>query len=293
MAVATILVALLGLPPGAQATYPGRNARIAYETTIANGGVAVFDGISSIPASSQANCHGTPPDDGVICDIGRVSYSPDGRTIVAARQSGSGGQLMVVGANGQNVRVLTGQTSDDEEPAFLSGGQRIVFTGSSGHATRNLYTVGTDGTGLKQLTKTVASWAAPCANGTIAFVRRDGLYLMRGNGTGVRRLVRGEVSTPDCGPNSRRIIYALPDGQIATVSSRGGRVTRIRNAAGAYPIFSPDGTEFAYTTVVYSQDGGELVTNLVIARLSGKRLRHYEVGDGVATDAGALTWQPR
>jgi Tol biopolymer transport system component len=284
--------ALLALAPTAAATYPGRNGKLAYETAAGNGSVVVFDGISSIPQSSAANCQGNPSntDGQTDCTIGRINYSPDGKRIVAARQ-GAQGQLEVLDSGGKKVTVLGPLTSDDEEPAFAPGGRTIVFTGTvSRH--QNLYEVSTDGSHLKQLTKHGGEWAAPCANGQIAYVNNGALYVMHADGSHVRRLVKRDVNTPDCAPNSRSVVY---QGGYADfiVNLGGGKPKQIPGSDGMTPVFSPDGTRVAYTEESIDPQTQNQATFLVIARRNGHRLRTSEVGDGVVTSAGTLAWQPR
>ncbi len=282
-----MLVALLSAP-AVEAAYPGGNGRIGVIVTEVGQSDVAFVGISSIPSSSAANCH--PDSSGVAsCSIGRASYSPDGRSIVAARVA-NGGSLELVSANGKSVRILRQLTSNDENPAFLPGGKMIVFSGTVDHLT-NLYEVGVDGTGLRQITTGGGSWPAPCSNGAIAFVGKDGLYITRVHGR-PRRLVRGSVSTPDCAPNSRRIVYGNAVGGIDTVAARGGRHRGVRNAVGDNPVYSPDGRFIAYVTNVYAQDLSNLIDEVWVSRLDGKVTRRDEVGN-VVTSAGALTWQPR
>ena len=147
ISVAAVAVAALALAPVAGAADPGRNGSVAYPETFNNGSVETESAINSIPQSSAVNCQGTNSDGSDNCDIGRFGYSPNGKQIVAARS----GQLAMLDSHGGDVQLLKALTSDDEQPAFLPGGQTIVFAGRAGNQT-NLYEVATDGTGLKQLT---------------------------------------------------------------------------------------------------------------------------------------------
>ena len=194
---------------------------------------------------------------------------------------------MLASANGKHVRFLKQLTSDDEEPAFLPGGRWIVFTGKAGQGT-NLYEVRVDGTGLKQLSTAGGSWPAPCANGTIAFVGGRGLYLIRAHGTRPRLIVASRsVKTPECAPNSRRIVYDYG----LTVSASGGRPRAIRNVS-SYPVYSPDGRFIAsdYSGLTPSGDLADLV---FVTRLDGRVVRSYTVGSGDGNPLGAVAWQAR
>lgn len=281
------LIALL-CAPAVQAAYPGANGKVGYVWTEVGNSDVAFVRISSIPSSSAANCN-SDSSGLASCAIGRASYSPDGKAIVAARVSDHG-SLELLGANGQGVHILSRLTSDDEDPAFLPGGEKIVFSGTVNHQT-NLYEVRINGTGLKQMTARGGSWPAPCPNGAIAFVGGNGLYIMGVHGR-VRRLARGSVSTPDCAPDSRRILYSDAGGGIDTVAAKGGKPTRVRHARGSNPVYAPDGRFIAYVTNVYAQDLSNLIDEVWVSRLDGKVVSRDEVGN-VVTSAGALTWQPR
>lgn len=297
IAAVAAVVAALTVAPAASATYPGVNGPIAYPDSINNPdtGEATQTEISSIPGKSAVNCPGTKSDGSTSCDIGRFGYSPDGKQIVAARsQTGAApsGQLAVLDRNGGNVRILSPLTSDDEQPAFLPGGHKIVFAGNANHRT-NLYEVATDGTGLKQLTMTGGSWPAPCSNRTIAFINSGALYLINIDGSHLRRLVRRNVSTPDCAPNSRSIVYQGLNSDFI-VQTKGGSPQRV--PGGDTPVFSPDGKRTASVEDLPDpESGGSPVQTIVVfERESGRRVRKQAVGDnlGVYT-IGALTWVPR
>ena len=157
----------------------------------------------------------------------------------------------------------------------------------------NLYEVATDGSGLKQLTKTGGSWPAPCANGTIAYVNRGALYLMRSDGSHVRRLVKRNVSTPDCAPNSRSIVY---QGRVADfiLKMSGGKPGRV--AGGATPVFSPDGKRIASVEILpdVESGGSSVQTIVVVKQKNGHRVRKQAIGDAAGAETiGALTWPSR
>ena len=60
---------------------------------------------------------------------------------------------MSADARGGGARTLPPLNAEDEDPVYLPSGQTIVFDGrTAAKATRNLYTVRTNGTGLKRLT---------------------------------------------------------------------------------------------------------------------------------------------
>ncbi len=280
VAAAGCMVALAPAP-AAFATYPGRNGKLAYEEEggdDATGNVA-FSGISSIPLESRANC--VSPDGGVStsapCLISRISYSPDGRHIVA-EVDGTNDRLEVLDAQGRHVRRLPLLTSMDTEPAYLPNGKRLVFTGTKDNQT-DLYEVGIGGTGLTRLNTGGGSWPAPCANGSIAYVNHSGLYLRRPNGRS-RLLVPSGAMRPDCAPNSGSVIYQTTKNHCRIVSTAGGTSRAVPGRCYDWPTFSPDGTRISSI----SQDN--LVTVITLSgRTVSRRQPPYEA---VAYPA----WQP-
>ena len=228
--VALALTTVATTAPCALATYRGGNGTLAYQvnTNDPNSGNVVDSGISSISSSSKANCD-DPTGDQAPCEIGRLSYSPDGTMIVAERS----GQLEVLDDHGMNVTVLKQLTSSDTEPAFLPNATTIAFAGTvNGH--QNLYTVHSDGAGLKPLTTNGGSWPAPCGNGSIAFVNHGALYLRHADGS-VGRLARRGVLAADCAPNSKSIAFATSR-HIFIVKTRGEKSRRLKHGDGAaYP----------------------------------------------------------
>ena len=290
-AAAVTLTTVATTAPIALATYRGRDGTLAYQvdTHDPNSGNVVDSRISSISSSSRANCN-DPTGVQAPCEIGRFSYSSDGKRIVAERS----GRLEVLGADGASVSVLKQLTSSDTEPAFLPHGRRIVFAGTvNGH--QNLYTVNAAGTGLKQLTRHGGSWPAPCGNGSIAFVNRGALYLMRADGR-VRRLVKRGVLTADCAPNSRSIAYATGF-HLLIVRTTGGKPRRLKGGDGAeFPVFSPNGSRIAsLQSLPDPQAGGYPVDTIVVQEArNGRRVSKDAIGDNLGvTTAGPLAWQPK
>jgi hypothetical protein len=291
MAAATLMTFAVAVP-SALATYPGRNGTLAYQTDETDGSTLQFSGISSISDSSAAQCS-APDVNGADCTIGRFGYSRAGTRIVAER-SGASDQLEVLDARGRQVTILKTLTSADDNPAFLPDGMTIVFDGKV-NGKRNIYRVGADGTGLRQLTTKGGSWPAPCANGTIAFVNHGALFVMRANGRVVRRLVRRNAATPDCSPSSKSIVYGGGRGDFM-VNTKGGRPRRIKGENGGFPVFSPDGKLVASDdSLVFGDTGGSSVAAIVVVKLkNGHRVRSVEVGDPAGLQGlGPLAWQAK
>lgn len=243
-------------------------------------------------------------------DDSKPSFSADGTRIVfsddpCARRYCR--RITLIDADGSGETQLPALTADDAQPAFLASGG-LVF---AGRATRkgpqNLYTVGVDGSGLRQLTHNGAAEPAPCTNGSIAFVHSHDLYL-RGAAGRLRTLAHG-ASWPDCSPNSRQIAFLHnQDLYLISTSGKGLRRLTSHRVAAAAPAFSPDGRLIALNTdhkpsKHWPPKGSGIQSNvyLQIVDLQGhERRKPVYLGnigadqDGFpfATDAGGISWQP-
>jgi Tol biopolymer transport system component len=148
-AVLAALVLALVVVSSAQATFPGRNGRIAY--TWSRGGED-FDGAA--PAPHLVGVVSVRPDGEGRRLIARggtePAYSPGGGRIAFLR-----GRLWVARANGHDAHPVTPSGWLVGQHTWSPGGTRLAFErnfrNSGGGA---LYTVRPDGSGLKRLLKT-------------------------------------------------------------------------------------------------------------------------------------------
>ena len=256
----------------------------------------------------------------MACSYGAPSYSPDGRTIVVSQSPQSGSpSLVLLASDGSSSRLLAPLTADDEQPAFLPSGRALVFTGrATAEATPNLYSVATSGHDLRRLTTAGGADPAPCANGSIAYVRGSGeharLYLRSADGSASHRLSTLEASGPSCSPNSRTIAF-IHQGELFVVSSTGRGLRLVTKASGYGPkdepgsssgafadTFSPDGSQIAMLVDynIDSANGSEEA--LVSVDLHGRTTAPKLVigdssfsGDSGQTDdqtSTGLSWQP-
>ena len=319
--------ASLFVATAARAEYPGHNGSLAYELfsygdTEGGPPFTLSDAII-VGHQTIASCTNNGPNGQLQCDFGAPSFSPDGQTVVFSREVAAAGtsaayqptagRLMLTAADGTNPQMLPRLTADDEQPAFLPSGSALVFTGRTAAGSNpNLYSVNTDGTGLKQLTTAGGSQPAPCANGAVAYIEKDRLYLRNRNGS-TRRLTRIASWAPSCAPNSRTIAF-LHAGQLYVIGSKGTQLRRVSKASGYGPggvdsgssayadTFSPDGTRIAMMVGydVLTQNGSEEA--LVRVGLRGHRVGSTMViasssfsGDSGQTDSqdvAGLAWRP-
>lgn len=137
--------------------------------------------------------------------VGKVDWSPDGERLVYARsvigcsQAPVGcvrdrmgpPELVVAPAEGgmPPLRTLVAGDARDIEPTWSPDGRQIAFASDRAHEpeTYEVYVVRPDGTGLRRLTSDGGRSPAWSPDGSrIAFVRRNRLYLMDADGGSVR-----------------------------------------------------------------------------------------------------------
>jgi TolB protein len=256
-----VLAALALTTAPAQATFPGKNGRIAFAQRAASGGYE--------PGPEHARLLVTPLGRGgdrvlLDCEItGGVpsggdctgttytnpSYSPDGETIVFD----AGTSLATINADGGQPALLPAATLDDGDPCFSADGQRIVFTGANGAGGTDLYIRRLDG-GPARLIIHDAAEPAWSSRDRLAYVRSGNVYTAGPLG-GRRRWVTSGV-TPDWSPGGHRLLLVrplpqapveAPNGRLYVVGAAGrglhqvGRSTNISN-----PVWSPDARWVAY-----------------------------------------------
>jgi TolB protein len=133
-------VAVSTVSQKAEATFPGKNGRIAYS----HGGT-----IYTIKPGGGGRVQLTHDDGG----NGRPSYSPDGRRIVYAGYDGNDSEIYTMNADGGDKCQVTDNNRDDYDPSYSPDGRRIVY---QGYDLRNfaaeIYTINISGNGKFRLT---------------------------------------------------------------------------------------------------------------------------------------------
>ena len=192
-------VALFVCVPASQATFKGRNGKIAFDVEgkgvfatgpTGRGRRLLARRIDEEPAWSRRGRLAVQRDSGagasaIFLRSGRrlhaltgplsgsgpadiqPAWSPDGRRVAFARalpaaggRSLAGFDIYVARVRGGRVRRLTRDVGNDTQPAWSPNGKRIAFT-SDRAGNQDVYTVRPNGRGLRRLTGTAAEDSAP------------------------------------------------------------------------------------------------------------------------------------
>jgi Tol biopolymer transport system component len=166
------------------------------------------------------------------------SWSPDSMRIAFQRErrGGSTLELAIVHLSTGRVRML----ARGRDPAWSPNGRLIAYS---------------------------MTWLSSTAGPSS---RADGIYVIRPDGSGRRRLTHGRDWAPTWSPDGRRLAFArsAPDGgsHVYVVLAHGSQARRVSERLGdvnAPTVWSPDGTQLAWS-VGYSSS-----PSLLIARADG------------------------
>ena len=266
-ACAAILVvaSLLAWVPGASATFPGPEGRIAVEGTAPGppgdtyGGYAictVMPGVDSAAFVTELSEGG--PGDNRVADF---KWSADGRRLVFDHVLGSFNNIGVINADGSGFAQLTHDPFDRN--AGFDGG----------------------------IVNSSPTWSPD--GRYIAFARDGELWVMDADGSNAHVLVSAAgtdfvVGYPDWSPDGSRIAFTAhdrfgPEVYIDVVNADGSGRTRITK--GVRPVWSPDGSQLVYQRQDRSADDS-------VAYIGGWRIRLDGSQPVQITPANVDVWSP-
>jgi hypothetical protein len=248
--------------------------------TVQGGGGARIVFMGSGPGSWYTDIFSIRPDGtGVrrLTDDEHVDHSPalspDGRRIAYVSERDLRRQIFLMNADGTGVRRLTHALSShdghDYDPAWSHDGRWIAFI-STREGDPQLYRVRPDGTGLTRVLatgelagRTCAALAHPAWHPAelrlVAVCGQHGtsgtdLLLVDVGAGEVTRIAGGGANhlRPRWHPDGERIILQSDRSgrfQIWSIRADGTALTQLRSSVyhEQYPVWSPDGTQFAYS----------------------------------------------
>jgi dipeptidyl aminopeptidase/acylaminoacyl peptidase len=293
-----LLTVGLGASP-AGAAFPGANGRL------------VFAEFASIPDEGESDSIRTVTRRGsgertiLSCDLiadldcdgyGTPSFDASGARIALS----SGSSLATVDADGSNLRVLAQLTANDAEPAWSRDGQHLAFTGVASQRSR-IFVVDRNGEGVRALPAGRYGDSSPAwsprpsrGGGLVAFSRcmtrrcgRSDLFLVRADGTGLRRLTFRGGDEPSWAPGGRRLAFERCVRRtcgVYTIGLAGRRLHKLLERGAYSPAWSPDGKRIAFL----SGSGALRVT-----RANGRAESRLVIGSPTYGALGDPDWQPR
>jgi TolB protein len=206
------------------------------------------------------------------------ALSPDGRRIVFRfqRDDDRTAEIYSMNVDGSRLRNLTRNRAMDYAPSWSPDGKRIVFASDRRGSFPHIYVMNADGRNPRRVGRSTGEYPSWSPDGRrIAFGVLTGassssfeLYVMRADGSKLRRLTRNRVTDncPSWSPNGRLIAFhrnargGLP--QLYVMRPDGSDVRRLSSAPGEVPDWSPDGRFIVYSDMglaVMSANGSRSV----------------------------------
>jgi hypothetical protein len=134
----------------AEATFPGKNGRIAYNTS-ANACCVIYTINPGGGGKTKVTMGGTP------------SYSPNGKRIAYSDLDGHDTEIYTINVGGGGkTRVTNTDKSDEFSPSYSPNGMKIAYTVYKGNSFQgDIYTINAFGGGKTQLTNDNADEGSP------------------------------------------------------------------------------------------------------------------------------------
>lgn len=294
-----IAMALATTAPAAHA-FAGRDGKIVYSwfsraesdlephlTTLDESAIRTISPLGGTPKTLRGCTQATGQPDVGDCSIGygAPAVSPNGRRIAFD----AGASLALMRIDGSGFRLLPAHSADDGEPAFSPTGGQLAFSAGSipsAHPlTRGVWIGDLAGAHARQLTArgTSPAWSS---HNWIAFLRADGVYRVRPDGHGLRRLVvRRYCRDVAWSPHGTKLAFTCRD-RLLVSNGDGSHMHRVAGVGAEAVAWSPSGKRFAVSPF----DGG-----VVTMRIDGAGSREIVPGGYSVTasfGAGGVDWQP-
>jgi TolB protein len=162
------------------------------------------------------------------------AWSPDGSTLIVAREQGGNTDLYLVDRSGKPLRRLTDHWAVDVSPAWSPDGRRFAFC-SARSGSPQIYVMNVDGSGLRRISSEGSYNTSPAWSPTgehLAWASRAGgmqIVVSDVEGRGARRVTTGgDNEDPAWAPDGRFLAYSGRGtrGRRLMLTDRDGRTHR-------------------------------------------------------------------
>lgn len=191
------------------------------------------------------------------------AFSPDGQWLAFVSDRSGTSRIYLMHRNRNELRPLTThlETNYDLDPDWSPDGVWIVFTGSKPGipwSTNHIYKINVNTGEVQQLTDAgedhrFSQWSPDGDRILFSSDREEGqgLYLMKPNGSAVRRVIdrRNSGYNPTWSPDGKQIAYSMFDlgGEFLYIMTDEGQNSRkIAKPESLSPAWSPDGKWIAH-----------------------------------------------
>jgi Tol biopolymer transport system component len=319
-ALAASVVVLGATMTPAQATFPGKNGKIAFTHTIQHitpgrEGTEVTSDIYTVNPDGTNQTNLTADSSYITADTstsvseGGAAWSPDGAKIAFASSFDSKSDIYVADADGSNPKRLTNNEGQVQAVGAVGSwspdGAKMLLS-CLPSASYDVCTMDADGSNLTQLT-TKGEYEEPnwSPDGKkIAFESASGgIYTMNPDGSNRTLAIAPVSDQPDWSPDGTKIAYrrylsgqstadifiANADGSnpVNLTGRLSGRTADVTKTDEAVPAWSPDGTQIAFASSLDEYDA--TTHEIFVIDADGRNLKQLTNGTGTDYDPD---WQP-